>query len=256
MRIRVQGLDINYKFTGEGEETVVMLQGWGTSLSVYDSVAAIFDPERYRFLQFDLPGFGDSEEPSEPWNVERYCEFFCALMEEFSIERASLLGHSYGGRIIIRLADRDKLPFEIVRIALIDSAGILPERTLAKTLKIKRYKLLKKIFDIKIIEALFPELCEDWRRRQGSEDYRKADPIMRQSLVMAVNEDLTELLPRISAETLLIWGDKDTATPMRDARIMEERIPGAGLAVIEGAGHYCFLDNPRIFKSIILAFFK
>ncbi len=254
MQTLVGGLNITYKITGDGAETVVMLQGWGTSLSVYDSVAAVLDPLKYRFLQFDLPGFGDSDEPSDPWNVDRYCDFFCVFLEELKIKSAVLIGHSYGGRMIIKLAAREKLPFEIKRIVLIGSAGVLPERTLKKTLKIKQYKLLKKIFDTKVFTALFPELVEDWKRRQGSEDYRRADPIMRQSLVMAVNEDLTPLLPKIRQETLLIWGDLDTSTPLRDAHIMEEKIPDAGLAVIEGTGHYCFLEKPLIFQGILKAF--
>ncbi len=255
MKISVQGLNISYKITGDGDETVIMLQGWGTSLSVYDSIASAFDPSRFRFIQFDLPGFGDSEEPEEPWSVERYAGFFCEFVKELKIERAVLMGHSYGGRVIIRLASRESLPFEISKIVLIDSAGVLPVRTFSQKLKIRRYKLLKKLFDIKLIEFLFPEIIADWRMRQGSEDYRKASPVMRQALVMAVNEDLTPLLPRIRQETLLIWGDKDTATPIRDAKIMEEMIPDAGLAVIEGAGHYSFLERPDLFKGILRAFF-
>lgn len=71
----------------------------------------------------------------------------------------------------------------------------------------------------------------------------------------AVNEDLTELLPRIRQDTLLIWGDLDTATPIADAKLMEEKIPGAGLAVIPGTGHFSFLENPALFRSIMQAYF-
>lgn len=254
-RIEVEGLRISYKFTGDGEDTVVMLQGWGTSCAIYDSIAGAFDPEKTRFLQFDLPGFGDSEEPDEPWNVERYARFFVSFMKALDIKRAVLMGHSYGGRIIIKLSSFKELPFTVEKIVLMDSAGILPERTLSQKIKIRRYKILKKLFGNKIIYALFPELVDDWRMRQGSEDYRNASPVMRQCLVMSVNEDLTSLLPGIGTETLLIWGDKDTATPIRDARIMEEKIPNAGLAVIEGAGHYPFLEKPREFMGIMRAYF-
>ena len=69
------------------------------------------------------------------------------------------------------------------------------------------------------------------------------------------SEDLTELLPRIRQDTLLIWGDLDTATPIADAKLMEEKIPGAGLAVIPGTGHFSFLENPALFRSIMQAYF-
>ena len=80
--------------------------------------------------------------------------------------------------------------------------------------------------------------------------------MMRQCMVMAVNEDLTELLPRIKQDTLLIWGDKDTATPISDGKLMEERIQGSGLAVLKGCGHFSFLESPAVFKSIMRSYFE
>ena len=114
---------------------------------------------------------------------------------------------------------------------------------------------IKKLFGLKFIYFLFPEIIDDWRSRQGSADYRSATPVMRNCLVMAVNEDLTHCLPKINMETLLIWGDRDTATPIGDAKIMEEKIKGSGLVVLEGGTHYCFLEQPQKFKGIMRAFF-
>ena len=255
MNIEVDGYNICYKITGDGPETAVMLQGWGTDLGVYDSVAASIN-QKYRFVQFDFPGFGGSDEPREAWNVDAYADFFCKLMQALEIRKATLIGHSYGGRVIIKLAARESIPFEIERIVLIDSAGILPKKTFSQKVSIKKYKLLKKVLNLKVVYALFPELIDDWRSRQGSADYRNATPIMRQCLVMAVNEDLTELLPRIRQDTLLIWGDRDTATPISDARLMEEKIPSSGLAVLEGTGHFSFLEKPAVFRNIMQSYFQ
>ena len=55
---------------------------------------------------------------------------------------------------------------------------------------------------------------------------------MRQSMVKVVNEDVREYLPRIEAETLLVWGDQDRDTPLSDGKLMEGMIPGSGLAVL------------------------
>ena len=255
MNILIDGYNINYKITGDGEQTVVILQGWGTGLEVYDSVAACIN-ESYRVIQLDFPGFGASDEPREPWDVSAYADFFCTFMEALHVEKATLIGHSYGGRAIIRLANRDNLPFEITKIVLIDSAGVLPKKTFVQKMKVKRYKALKKFLNLKVIHGMFPELIDDWKSRQGSEDYRNATPMMRQCLVRAVNEDLTDLLPGIRQETLLVWGDLDTATPIADARLMEQRIPNAGLAVIQGTGHFCFAEQPVIFRNIMRSYFQ
>ena len=255
MDINIDGLNICYKITGDGPDTIVMLQGWGTDLGIYDSVANAVN-SKYRFVQFDLPGFGSSDEPKEPWNVDAFADFFCRFMQALDIKKATLIGHSYGGRVIIKLATRDSLPFEIDRIVLIDSAGIMPKRTFSQKFRIKKYKILKKVLDTRLVYALFPELIDEWRSRQGSADYRNASPIMRACLVMAVNEDLTELLPKIRQDTLLIWGSLDLDTPLSDAKIMEEKIPSSGLAVIEGAGHFSFLEKPLVFRSIMQSYFQ
>lgn len=255
MNILIDGYNINYKITGDGERTVVILQGWGTGLEVYDSVAACINGS-YRVIQLDFPGFGSSDEPREPWDVSAYADFFCRFMEALQVEKATLIGHSYGGRVIIKLANREDLPFAIDKIVLIDSAGVLPKKTFAQKMKVKRYKVLKKFLNMKVIHGMFPELIDDWKSRQGSEDYRNATPMMRQCLVKAVNEDLTDLLPGIRQETLLIWGDLDTATPIADAKLMEQKIPNAGLAVIQGTGHFCFAEQPVIFRNIMRSYFK
>lgn len=255
MFLNIDGYEINYTVTGKGEQTLVILQGWGTELTVYDSVAACVS-DRYRVVQFDFPGFGKSTEPAEPWSVEDYAQFFIKFMDALQIRRASLLGHSYGGRVIIRLAAKESLPFEIDRIVLVDSAGVLPEKTAKQKWSVRRYKFLKKIVSMKLAQAICPELIEEWRNSQGSADYRNATPIMRQCLVKAVNEDLTPLMPKIRQDTLLVWGDQDDATPLSDAKIMEEKIPESGLAVIQGAGHYCFLEQPQVFRRIMQSYFR
>ena len=256
MNIVVDGYNICYKTTGTGDKTVVILQGWGTDLGVYDSVAGVIDGSRYRVIQFGFPGFGGSDEPKEPWDVDGFADFFCRFMEVMQVKQATLIGHSYGGRVIIKLAARESIPFEITNIILIDSAGVLPVRTTAQKWKIRKYKILKKFLNMKLIYAMFPEVIDDWRSRQGSADYRNATPMMRQCMVKAVNEDLTELLPKIRQEVLLIWGDQDTATPIRDAHIMEEKIPNCGLAVIPGTGHFSFLEKPAQFRGIMEAYLK
>lgn len=255
MNIMIDDYKIEYKESGAGDDVVVILQGWGTSMDLYDSMALSIS-SGYRVIQFDFPGFGKSDEPREPWAVEDYAEFFIKFMDKLGIKKATLIGHSYGGRVIIKLASRDSLPFTIHKIVLVDSAGVLPQKTPKQLRKIRRYKRLKKFYANPLIYKLFRKRIDEWKSKQGSEDYRNASPIMKQCLVKAVNEDLTHLLPLIKQETLLVWGVNDTATPISDARIMEEKIPNSGLAVIQNAGHFCFVEQRAIFDCIMKSFFK
>jgi pimeloyl-ACP methyl ester carboxylesterase len=175
-------------------------------------------------------------------------------MQELGITRAVLIGHSYGGRMIIKLAARDDLPFEIDRIVLIDSAGIVPERSLLMKLRIKRFRAIRRFLTWGPVHAMFPEVIDFWINSQGSDDYRNSSPVMKKCLVMAVNEDLKHLMPEVEQEVLLVWGDADTATPISDAHTMEELMPNAGLAIFEGAGHYSFLEQPLLFRNVIRSF--
>lgn len=257
MNINIDGYDISYKITAPKARarTAVILQGWGTDLGMYDSMAAAIS-DKYKVIQLDLPGFGASDEPNEAWSVDEYCDFFCKFMKELKIKKAALIGHSYGGRMIIKMAAREKLPFDISKIVLVDSAGVMPERSAATNFKVKRFKAMKRFLTSELIHPLFPEVIDYWLSKQGSEDYKKASPVMKAALVKAVNEDLREIMPLVKEETLLVWGSADMDTPISDARIMEELMPNAALVEIEGAGHYSFLEQPSLFRSILRSFLE
>ena len=68
--------------------------------------------------------------------------------------------------------------------------------------------------------------------------------------------DLRPEMPLIKAPTLLIWGENDTATPLRDAKYMEKHIADAGLVSFPGVGHYSFLENPGQFAAVLNSFLK
>ena len=257
MNITIDGYEINYKISGPSDasdvRTLVVLQGWGTSLEMYDSVAAAVN-DGMRVVQLDFPGFGASDEPREPWNVDAYADFVCMFMEQLGIKKAVLLGHSYGGRVIIKLAARDSIPFEIEKIILVDSAGVMPERSASQKFKVRMYKIKRNFLTSKPVHSMFPEVIDYWMSKQGSEDYRNASPMMKKCLVMAVNEDLQDIMPEVEQEVLLVWGDLDMDTPISDAHKMEKLMPNAGLVVLEGTDHFSFLYKPVEFRNIIRAF--
>ena len=103
-------------------------------------------------------------------------------------------------------------------------------------------------------KPLFGPLYEKMRQNRGSEDYRNASEVMKKTLVNLVNLDLTPLMPQVKQSTLLIWGENDTATPLRDGQIMEQKLPDSGLAVIKNAGHFPFLENWAQFSAVLDAF--
>ncbi len=258
MQTLVNGLKINYEYVNnhpQQDTLVVLLHGWGCNAALYrgiiDTVAAA-----YPVLAPDLPGFGGSDEPKEPWDADKFADFVLDFLKEFKFGKMIFIGHSNGGRIIIKLMTERKLPFEVPKIILIDSAGIRAKLSKKAKRRQRLFKIGKRIYSTGIMKKLSPDGLERWRKKFGSADYNSASPVMRRTLVKLVNEDQTDKLSMIKAETLLIWGDKDTATPISDAELMEKLIPGAGLVTLPGAGHFSFIDNAYTVHRVLESFLK
>lgn len=253
MQATIRGMDIHYITAGQGEP-VLLLHGWGSSIEPYRQLIRLLSA-KYFVVALDMPGFGKSQEPPEPYGVDDYVDVVLEFLQQFSIQAINLVGHSFGGRVIIKMVNRE-LPFRVNKITLIDSAGIRPQPSKKKSFRQRCYKIGKWFVTRKPIEKLFPDALDRLQRKFGSADYAAASPMMRKCLVRVVNEDLSHLLSGITPPTLLVWGENDTATPLSDAKQMEREIPNAGLAVIKGAGHYSFLEQPDLFLRIMASFFE
>ena len=248
------GGKIAYSEYGSGEELLVILHGWGCNKEMFAPIAEHLS-KKYTVVVPDLPGFGESTEPPHPFTVGDYTDMIIDFIKCFGFKKVSLMGHSYGGRIIIKMFSSGSLPFEISRVCLVDAAGIKPKKTLGQKLSLLCYKGGRRVLSLPPFKQLFPDAIERWRKKRGSADFNNASEIMKKTLVLSVNEDLTKCLKNITAPTLLFWGDKDDATPLSDAKIMEKNIPDAGLVVLEGGSHYSFLENTPFFLRVADSFF-
>lgn len=250
MNCTVDGLNIHYVDEGQGE-VLLLLHGWGSSVDAWRRMIAEFSPS-FRLVAVDLPGFGGSDMPPAPWAVEDYAEFVLKFMQTLGLRDPILVGHSYGGRVIIKLAGTGRVaPSKII---LIDSAGVKPKKSMKQKLRIATFKTVKWALTLPGIRRFTGELLDRARAHFGSADYNAAPEVLRRSLVMAVNEDLTHHMPSIRASTLLIFGEKDTATPVSDGQLMEKLIPDAGLCIIKGAGHFSFVERPYEVHAILHSF--
>ena len=254
MTISIRGLSVHYDVQGEGE-TLLFLHGWGAPITAYrpllDHLAG-----RFRVVAFDMPGVGGTDEPPAPLTLDDYVAFtldFCASLD---IGSAVLFCHSHGGRIAARLLSDPACPLQCQRAVFMDAAGVLPRRSAGWKIRQQGYKLLRRLGTTRLTAPLFAERYEVTRDRRASADYRAASPVMRRTLSNVVSCDLTPVMPSIRASVLLLWGEKDTATPLSDGETMAALIPGAGLAVVQGAGHFPYVDNWPQCKAAIDAFFS
>ena len=244
----INGLNISYQVAGEGD-VVLLLHGWGGEAASFQPVFEWL-AQSHKVFALDLPGFGKSQMPPTAWNTSDYAGFVTAFLEKFCIPKTHLIGHSFGGRISIILSAEH--PEKVDRLILVDSAGINPRRTAKYYFRVgvaKTGKLLRRL------GKYGNHLADAVSQRTGSKDYRKAGD-MRATLVKVVNQDLRAFLPRITASTLLIWGENDKDTPVSFGRIMEKEIPDAGLVVLKEAGHFSYLDKFPQFCRIVASFLQ
>lgn len=245
MKVQLNELEINYAVSGEGP-CVVLLHGWGANLQTFKSIQDYLS-KQFKVYSIDLPGFGESQEPSKAWGVSDYSSFLERFVQHFQIEDPVIMGHSNGGRIAIRYSTQHP----VNKIVLIDSAGIKPKRKLQYYIKVYTYKAAKQILKLPILNKFSDRILTFMKGKLGSTDYKSVSGVMQQTMTKLVNEDLKSDLPLIKAPALLIWGENDTATPVSDGQVMEKLIPNAGLVVLKNAGHFSYLDKPRDFILIV-----
>ena len=128
--------------TGEGRPLILM-HGWGCDHMTVRSIAATA-AQTHTVYNIDFPGFGGSQEPSEVWGVERYTHMVEELARKENLESPVLVGHSFGGRVAILYASRNKAD----KVVLVDAAGIKPKRSLKYYLKVYSFKAGKRFWEL------------------------------------------------------------------------------------------------------------
>lgn len=255
MEITVNQIPVHYLDEGDPKApAVLLLHGWGVDGSIYHLITDHLSAY-CRVIVPDLPGFGKTPEPAVPYCPDDYADFVLAFLQALGIDNVICIGHSNGGRVLLHLLSRPDLPITVRKAVLIDSAGLPAHHSLTYYIKVYSFKTVKALFSLPLLRDLFPNAVENARKKRGSADYQAASPLMRQSMVIALNTDATPLLSKIRASVLLIWGKDDTATPLADGKKMEQQIPDAGLATLSG-GHWAFAEQFGQCSRILDAFLK
>jgi pimeloyl-ACP methyl ester carboxylesterase len=225
--------------TGIAPTEVVGLHGWArTREDLAGPLAGL------NALAFDLPGFGASPEPPADWDTKDYAALVAGALATLGTPQV-LLGHSFGGRVAVRLAA--SWP-ELVAGLVLTGVPLIRENpagaTPARRFRIARWGRRHGL----VSEARMEKL----RRRYGSADYQRASGVMRPILVRIVNESYEQDLARIACPVELVWGADDTVVPLAVARQACGLLPHARLEIIDGAGHMTPLSAPGALREAAL----
>ena len=257
--VQAGGIDVSYLKGGrEGDmDPVLCLHGmggagkWEAYHMALGTAALTYVPQ--------LPGWQDGQPPQGIGSVGDYAQFAVDLLDALEIDRCTLLGHSFGGWLALSIALAH--PGRVSRMILADSMGLETPSNPARNLDdLDEESFAKAVFgQLGLIATAQPDgFGAEWENvRRGPEFERQWKG---RSLVAGLvrgrcaDARLTEMVPDISADTLLVWGRADGIAPLEHGEFLRASLPNSSLRIIDRCGHLPMAEKRETFNRIIRNF--
>jgi 3-oxoadipate enol-lactonase len=253
----IDSLEIGYDDVGTGIP-VLFVHAFPLNRTMWaPQVSALV--ERCRCIAADLRGFGDSS-VTPPYSMEQYADDLAHLLDQLRVERIVLVGCSMGGYVSLAFWRRHK--DRVRALVLADTrAGADSDEILARRrhlIEVARGEGATAIANLQIAS-----LVGKTTREKQPDTYDAVHRLIAQAPVegivgaieaMMLRPDSIPLLPTIDVPVLILVGEEDVPTPMKESRVMDERIPGSRLEVIAQAGHLSNLERPAAFNHVLTEF--
>ncbi|MGH7722023.1 MAG: alpha/beta fold hydrolase [Candidatus Dormibacteria bacterium] len=245
------GAELAATVSGVGSP-LLLIPGLGATRVVFEPLLGLLTP-RFRVAVYDQRGIGASQLTAGPFTTAQLGDDAAAVLDGLGIERAAVLGASFGGMVAQQLAIRH--PARVGALVLAATGpGVAPGARYpepaataallgrgARTTE-DAYRIACTVLYSRRFQAEHPEFIEQQVRDRAR---RPVSPRAFQAqLAASRGHDVWDQLPSIMAPTLVVHGAEDAVMPPGNARLLCERIPKAVLEVVEGAGHLVFHEQP------------
>lgn len=228
---------------------VLFLHGIGSWRHHWDRQLEALSPH-FTAAAWDARGYGDSDDYEGPLQFDAFTGDVLRVLDHFRAEKAHLVGLSMGGRIArnFALAHPERLKSLVLANTTPGFDALTPDevREFVEKRKNRTPDSAKNLVGSRADPAAIPALQAAFAA-QRKESFLK-------TLEASVAQDRAAPIERIRVPTLVITGDEDKVYAPQIARDMARRIPGAELAVLEGAGHLTNLEQPARFNALVLEF--
>jgi 3-oxoadipate enol-lactonase len=256
-RIEIGGITLAYEDTGDHGPSVVFLHGLGGSANAWLAQLEACRERGWRGLAYDQRGAGRSDKPRGPFSVELWAEDAGRLIDAVGIERTALVGHSVGCMIAAQAALR--LGERVWALAL--CGGALQWRPEAGPVFEERIELAR--------AGRMDTIAETVASTGLSERTRREDPrllgLMREIIAAnqpepyalwseATAKGRIEGLGGLGCPLLAFCGSEDPVTPPAASEAIAAATPRGQAAAVEGAAHWCMLEDPRATTAALFGF--
>jgi len=267
--VKVGDVNTRYWQAGDKGSVVVLVHGLGGFIENWErNIAAL--AQRHRVYALDLPGFGRSDKTPLIRDLNLLVSFLAAFLDALGIDKASLVGNSLGGGLVLSFALG--YPGRVEKLVLVDNAGM--GRAVIADFKLCSLPFLGELLihaSPKSTADLWRKVVYDWSCVTPETlelSYQlAAGPGARNALLSTLRSginlfgqkdrltrQLLSGLKDLKAPVLVVWGNNDRIIPVAHARIALEKIPGARLELFENCGHMPMFEYPDKFNQLVLDF--
>jgi abhydrolase domain-containing protein 6 len=253
---------IVYAEGGTGD-TIIMIHGFGGNKDNWPRFAKYLTPN-YRVIIPDLPGFGDSSKPRDAtYTIMSQVERLNLLARELKLTKFHIVGNSMGGSIAGTYAAT--YPEMVKTLALFDAGGVNSPVKSERALLVEKGinpLVVKDVADFdKLLAINFykPFPLPSFMKKYLAKEAAKAAPLNEKIYAEITNTDFYALegkLDKITAPTLIVWGDSDKVLHISSVGIFEKNIKGSKSAIIKECGHLPMMEKPQETASIYQEFLK
>jgi pimeloyl-ACP methyl ester carboxylesterase len=259
----VAGIRLHLRDTGPRNAPVlVMLHGFGSSLDTWNDWADRLSVD-YRVIRFDLPGFGlTGADTTGEYTDTRTIEVLQAMLDQLGVRQATLIGNSMGGRIALAFAAAHS--HYVSKLVLVSpdgfaSPGIEYDKKQDVPLMVWALPYTLPMFMLRpSLEAAYAEPAKMTEASLLRTRDMLLAPGVRRAVIARMQQtvlrDPRPMLARITAPTLLLWGDKDALIPISNAQDYLAAMPNARLVTLPGIGHLPQEEAPTVSLVPLRAF--
>lgn len=249
--MEVEGIKTAFIKEGHPSTSLVLfIHGWGGTKETWRPLLGAVAQNNFWAVALDLPGFGESQFPPKTWGVPEYSDFLASFINALGKETATLVARSFGARVAAAFAATHHRLID--RLILVSAAGIPGEGLKTKTKKLIA-KMGKTAFSLPGVRTFRERAREALYKVFRIQEFIEAGE-KRDVFIATAGFDLRPLLPKVRVPTLIIWGEEDKITPLKDAYVIKSLIPNSNLAVLPGAGHQVQEEQRGDFLVEALAF--